>query len=46
MLIVTGVGTTEVEKFVMLSARPISRVMILETAYTSDGIVTLTGGRR
>jgi len=36
MLIVTGAGTREVAEFIMLSAKTLRRVTILEAAHTSD----------
>ena len=36
VLIVTGSAAEEVAEFIVLAAEPIGRVMLLETAHTSD----------
>jgi hypothetical protein len=35
-LVVTGPATKEVTEFTVLAAKPVSRVMLLEAAHTSD----------
>ena len=36
MLVVTGSAAKEVSEFIVLSAEPVGRLMLLEAAHTSD----------